>query len=142
MHAVLDWLDDLDQGWVMVLRSEPWQVPTEQDSDDGISDADERLSKEIEAELDDGRSLGLTRKSSVSGTEITRLKSLLLGGVSALEEWIQGPTAKESDVSGVAARLAQFGMQEAFECVFSNTMDELGAIGGYVAEPVSMEMDS
>ncbi|KAI6037074.1 hypothetical protein BKA83DRAFT_194621, partial [Pisolithus microcarpus] len=78
-RQLLDFMDDLDQAWVAVLRSQVWG-PDEGEGVDLIIPVDLMQS-------------GTTIQSaSVSQTERTRLRSLLLTGTAGLEEWLAGST--------------------------------------------------
>ncbi|KAF9792930.1 hypothetical protein BJ322DRAFT_1032164 [Thelephora terrestris] len=69
LSVLLDWLRDLDRGWLAVLRSRGWDLATRS----GTS-----------VQLPDG-----TRSTPLSQTERTRLKSMLVAGTEMLEEWIE-----------------------------------------------------
>ncbi len=108
----MDWLDDLDQAWLAVLQSQVW-------------DPKEGLGVDLVIDVD---SVAAGVKSSpLSQTERTRLRSLLLGGVETLEEWLFG---WESDDDSSGNILEATGLQTPFDEVFSRTLDELGWLGG------------
>jgi hypothetical protein len=69
LTILLDWLRDLDRGWLAVLRSQGWDLATRS----GTS-----------VQLPDG-----TCSTPLSQTERTRLKSMLVAGTEMLEEWIE-----------------------------------------------------
>ncbi|KAG7453140.1 uncharacterized protein BT62DRAFT_940510, partial [Guyanagaster necrorhizus] len=109
---LMDWLDDLDQAWLAVLQSQVW-------------DPKEGLGVDLVIDVD---SVAAGVKSSpLSQTERTRLRSLLLGGVETLEEWLFG---WEGDGDSSGNILESTGLQAAFDEVFSRTLDELGGLGG------------
>jgi hypothetical protein len=128
LTELTDWLDDLDQAWVCVIRREAW---------DAVK----------------GSGVPVTavnvKSSPMTVTERTRLKSLLLTAIERLDEWLERlppsnvrpvslssrdttPTS-EDDVSGpaesvvdVGTRLQELGLAEAFDDLFGRTLDELG----------------
>ncbi|KAL5528885.1 hypothetical protein ACEPAG_4859 [Sanghuangporus baumii] len=112
LKDLLDWLDELDKGWHAVLCSQAWDpsahdgvdvyVDFEPDSDHPLSDkpdVDEHLKSGSDVPQTDEdyspASLGRTT-SALSQTDRTRLRSLLLSGSSALEEWLEGIQAPPS----------------------------------------------
>lgn len=121
LPEVLDWLDDLDQAWLSVLQAQVWD-PAESAGVDLVIDADDAL-------------VGV-KSSPLSQTERTRLRSLLIGGAATLEEWLSGLQEKEVDVESMMSRM---GLQEAFDELFARTLDELGGLGGYVFEPITVD---
>ncbi|KAJ6606114.1 hypothetical protein DFH09DRAFT_896160 [Mycena vulgaris] len=123
---LLDWLDDLDQGWVCALQRRAW---------DPVRGAG---------------AVAAAAAGAVGQTERTRLRGLLLGGAAGLEEWLAQTGAggagiipeedeedeeedggeereKGEDVAGLLARL---GLQDGFDVLFAGTLEELGELGG------------
>ena len=130
LYNLLDFLDDLDQAWVAVLQGQVW---------DPSSGAGVDLVVPIDS------SSGLNVKSTPpSQTDVTRLRSLLIGGQSALEEWLgeerltQGGEGAEDDLS---ATLERMGLLDEFDELFSKTLDFLGGAGGVIVEPGSTVED-
>ena len=130
LYDLLDFLDDLDQAWVAVLQGQVW---------DPSSGAGVDLVVPIDS------SSGLNVKSTPpSQTDVTRLRSLLIGGQSALEEWLgeerltQGGEGEEDDLS---ATLERMGLLDEFDELFSKTLDFLGGAGGIIVEPGSTVED-
>ncbi|TFK65341.1 hypothetical protein BDN72DRAFT_845670 [Pluteus cervinus] len=131
MPRVVDWLDDLDQAWVAVLRSQVW------DMEDGVGvdvepegkNEEEMISVDTYDEIN-----GKAKKYPVSQTDITRLKSLLLAGVARLEEWVGGIGKGETGANDVETMMARMGVRDGLEDLFSSTWDELGEFAGYVLE--------
>ncbi|KAJ7348851.1 hypothetical protein DFH08DRAFT_697666 [Mycena albidolilacea] len=126
IQLLLDWLDDLDQAWLMVLQAQVW------DPENGPAD----LVMDAEAAATG------TRSSPVTQTERTRLRSLLIGGSATLEEWltVTRPTPgtileedeDEDDVGSlndVENMLEELGVQDGFDELFWRTLQELG-LGG------------
>ncbi|KAF7298373.1 ATP-dependent RNA helicase [Mycena kentingensis (nom. inval.)] len=114
IQTILNWLDDLDNSWVVVLQAQVWH------SDTGPADL------ELDAEL---LASGKIRVSPVTQTERTRLRSLLIGGSVALEEWVDAggllhcPVGDAEDEDGGT-------VQDAFQELFYRTLRELGELGG------------
>ncbi|KAF5369169.1 hypothetical protein D9615_009984 [Tricholomella constricta] len=120
LPEALDWLDDLDQAWLAVLQAQVWDPETGAGVDLFIDAAD--------------ASTGM-KSSPVSQTERTRLRSLLVGSSTVLEEWLESQMDREDD-EDVEAMLERLGLQAEFDDLFSRTLDYLGALGGVVVEPV------
>jgi len=118
LPEVIDWLDDLDQAWLSVLKSQVWD-PISRTGADVVVESGVPL-----------------RSSPMSQTERTRLYSLLVGGEASLEEWLVGTDADgEEDMRAV---LQRGGVQEGFDDLFSRTLVELGALVGAVSDPADM----
>ncbi|KAJ3966133.1 hypothetical protein EV361DRAFT_596353 [Lentinula raphanica] len=113
LPIAMDWLDDLDQSWAAVLQAQVWN-PTEGIGEDLIVDAG-----------DVARGI---KSTPMSQTERTRLKSLLLGGVATLEEWLEG---KPIGVNRQPAVVEEAGLND----IFSNTLEQLGDLGVVEIEP-------
>ncbi|CAL1703304.1 unnamed protein product [Somion occarium] len=122
LSQLLDWLNDLDRGWLAVLRSQTWD-PEEGTGRDIIVDTSE-----------DGQST--VRSTPMSQTERTRLRSLLISGTAKLEEWLE-----KLDTSGETydILLERLGLQQGFDDLFSNTLAEMGALGGSINVPEGMD---
>ncbi|KAF9265917.1 hypothetical protein L218DRAFT_986087, partial [Marasmius fiardii PR-910] len=101
---LVDWLDDLDQAWMVVLRLQVW------DPREGVG-----VAVDLPANSD-------LKSSPMSQTEKTRLKSLLLGGMEMLEEWVEGLSGDSSNVQGTETLT----VAEVFNDLFSRTSKELG----------------
>ena len=130
LQDLLDFLDDLDQAWVAVLQGQVW------DPSSGAG---------VDLVVPTDSSSGLNVKSTPpSQTDVTRLRSLLIGGQSALEEWLgeerltQGGEGEEDDLS---ATLERMGLLDEFDELFSKTLDFLGGLGGVIVEPGSTVED-
>ncbi|KAL0572542.1 hypothetical protein V5O48_009421 [Marasmius crinis-equi] len=106
LPVLADWLDDIDQAWVVVLRLQVW------DRNEGVG-----IAVDLPADSD-------LRSSPMNQTEKTRLKSLLVGGMEMLEEWIGILT--DGDVGGQDANSKTLTVPDAFNDVFSRTCKELG----------------
>ncbi|KAJ6457046.1 hypothetical protein C8R47DRAFT_995990 [Mycena vitilis] len=129
IQLLLDWLDDLDQAWLMVLQAQVW------DPENGPADL------VVYAEA---ASAGI-RSSPVTQTERTRLRSLLIAGSATLEEWLGGEhrrpaTIPEEDsededdeaLNDVQNMLEELGVQDGFDELFWRTLQELGLSGDVV----------
>ncbi|KAF7324462.1 hypothetical protein MSAN_01250500 [Mycena sanguinolenta] len=128
IENLLDWLDDLDQAWLMVLQAQVW------DPENGPADL------VIDAEA---AATG-TKSSPVTQTERTRLRSLLIGGSATLEEWLAGTrppqdTIPEEDeeedigpLNDVQDMLESLGVQDGFDELFYRTLQALGLSGDFI----------
>lgn len=117
----MDWLDDLDQSWAAVLQAQVWN-PSEGIGEDLIVDA--------------GDVVRGVKSTPMSQTERTRLKSLLLGGVATLEEWLEGKP--------IGVNRQAVDEEDGLNDIFSNTLEELGHLGLVAVEPeelCSMDLD-
>lgn len=96
----------------------------------------EGVGVDLVVDLDaDGMDVEAVRKvksSPVNETEKTRLRSLLLGGVETLEEWL------DAEGEGATSVLEGMGLKEQFNEVFSRSMDELGGFEGLRLERLSV----
>ncbi|ESK83757.1 hypothetical protein Moror_2075 [Moniliophthora roreri MCA 2997] len=112
LPTLLDWLDDLDQAWLVVLRLQVW-------------DPKEGAGVTVEIPGDSN-----VRSSPMSQTERTRLKSLLLSGMEMLEGWMECLDDRTADAdeeeSGMEDMLERLDVREGFNEVFSRTFRELG----------------
>ncbi|KAG6330034.1 hypothetical protein ID866_9054 [Astraeus odoratus] len=124
LQQLLDFLDDLDQAWVAVLRSQAW---------DPVSGEGVDLIVPVEHILP-----GTTPivSSSVSQTERTRLRSLLVTGTAGLEEWLTGSDMGREDGELILERA---GLLQEFNDLFSSTLAELGSLSGTSMDAVEME---
>ncbi|KAJ7063695.1 hypothetical protein C8F01DRAFT_1219657 [Mycena amicta] len=131
IQTLLDWLDDLDNSWIVILQAQVWHPET------GPEDL------ELDAEV---LASGRVKASPVTQTERTRLRSLLIGGSAALEEWVDAggllhcPVGEDDDDDGGT-------VQDAFEVLFHRTLKELGELGGVIVpvgpdEPVLCAMNT
>ncbi|KAL5533479.1 hypothetical protein ACEPAF_5255 [Sanghuangporus sanghuang] len=109
LKELLDWLDELDKGWHAVLCSQAWDTGAHDGVDVYEPDGDHLLSNksDVDEHLKPGSDLSQTDEdyspaslgstsSALSQTDRTRLRSLLLSGSSALEEWLEGIQAPPS----------------------------------------------
>ncbi|KAK7040275.1 hypothetical protein VNI00_009742 [Paramarasmius palmivorus] len=114
LPTLIDWLDDLDQAWLVVLRLQVW------DPKEGAG---------ITVELSTNSNV---RSSPITQTERTRLKSLLLGAVEMLEGWMECLDGRTADVDGdeeqgdMEGMLGRLEVRDGFNDVFSRTLRELG----------------
>ncbi len=76
------------------------------------------------------------RSSPPSQTDFTRLRSLLLGGEAALEDWMGaqreqgGDEAMLDESEDVSAMLDRLGLLDDFDSLFARTFGLLGELGG------------
>ncbi|KAJ7577367.1 hypothetical protein C8J56DRAFT_1007175 [Mycena floridula] len=123
MQELLEWLDDLDQAWLAVLRVQVWRPDSSgQEQMDSEDEDEERhgAGQGVDLVVDaDDVARGM-KSSPLSQTERTRLKSLIIGGISSLEEWV----AEEKPE--VVAEEDVVGLQQGFDELFALTLEELG----------------
>jgi hypothetical protein len=101
---LLQWLDMLDRGWLSVLCRRAW------DPVRGSVDLPEEL------EL-------LTRTPLPTQTDRTRVHSLLVTGIGALENWMEGKNEDEED--SLVHDMRRLGYQSAFDELFHRTLTKL-----------------
>lgn len=127
LQDLLDFLDDLDQACVAVLQGQVW-------------DPSSGAGVDLVVPIDSSN----VKSTPPSQTEVARLRSLLIGGQSALEEWLgeerltRGGEGEEDDLS---ATLERMGLLDEFDELFSKTLDFLGGLGGVIVEPGSTVED-
>ncbi|KAI0823860.1 hypothetical protein BC628DRAFT_1323874 [Trametes gibbosa] len=108
LPLLLAWLEDLDQAWLAVIRTQAW------DPDKCVG---------IDVELAPGACT-----TPMSQTERTRLRSLLIAGTDGIEEWLEGlDTRREGSVEETLQRL---GLEQSFNELFAGTLAEMGSLGG------------
>lgn len=124
----MEWLDDLDQAWVAVLQAQIWNPGPSSGPGRG-----EDLVVDVEDVIAGGGSI---KSTPMSITDRTRLKSLLLGGVTTLEEWLEGKPI------GVNRQFeADDDDDDGLNDIFSNTLEELGGLGVVALEPEECSMN-
>lgn len=118
LAQLLAWLDDLDKGWLAVLRSQAW-------------DPIVRTGTDVTLPADNSQ-----HSTPASQTDRTRLRSILVAGTSRMEEWLQ-----EIDMEGQSYELAleRLGLQQGFDELFSGTLAEMGSLTGSMNDPQGME---
>jgi hypothetical protein len=99
---LLQWLDMLDHGWLSVLCRHAW---------DPI-----RGGVEIPEEL-------LKRTPLPTQTDCTRVHSLLVTGIGALENWMEGKNENEED--NLVHDMRRLGYQSTFDELFHRTLTKL-----------------
>lgn len=125
LSDLLGFLDDLDQAWVTVLQSQIWDPRTGEP-------------KDLEVPADNVVADPKLKSTPMNQTERTRLRSLLVSGTTALEEWLgRLETEGTEEYQGALERL---GLQQGFDDLFARTLDEMGALGGSVLMPEPMEI--
>ncbi|KAI0927834.1 hypothetical protein AcW1_005253 [Taiwanofungus camphoratus] len=118
LAQLLAWLDDLDKGWLAVLRSQAWGPIV-------------RTGTDVTLPADNSQ-----HSTPASQTDRTRLRSILVAGTSRMEEWLQ-----EIDMEGQSYELAleRLGLQQGFDELFSGTLAEMGSLTGSMNDPQGME---
>jgi uncharacterized protein YjaG (DUF416 family) len=113
LAELLDVLDELDSGWLAVLRAQIWDMESRQGVD---------LILPAESNF---------RSAPISQTDRTRLRSLLILGTDKLEEWLEDvvPSAEENEATVVLERLD---VREKFDDLFHQTLAEMGELQGTV----------
>ena len=132
LRDLLEFLSELDQAWLAVMQSQVWDPSTAQAVDLVISvEDDSHASPNPPSALS-------VKSTPPSQTEVTRLRSLLFTGESALEEWLTNKKTWADDVDSddVSGMLEGMGLLEEFDSLFVRTLDFLGGFMGAVAEPV------
>ncbi|KAJ3480385.1 hypothetical protein NLI96_g8382 [Meripilus lineatus] len=130
LSQLLEWLGDLDNAWLAVLRSQTWDTETAQGVDLIIDQEGAAATPNI-------------RSTPMNQTERARLRSLLIGGTARMEEWLVNlgspSTTAETDSEGLDDMLERLGLQQGFDDLFSGTLSEMGSLGGSVNNPEGME---
>lgn len=107
---LLDMLDELDHGWLAVLRSQTWKV----ESREGVD-----LILPPNTHI---------RAAPISQTDRTRLRSLLLLGTNKLEQWLEEALLDSpEDHAGHPQTLEA---RQRFDDLFHNTLSEMGELQG------------
>lgn len=109
LPEVLDFLDDLDQAWVTVIRHEAWKPHDEEDSD---------------VDFDDIEQENVDRPSPLSQTDKVRLDSILMNASIILANWVAHRHQPEEPV----IPFGSFGELEGFGRLFANTLEELDEV--------------
>ena len=107
LPLLLDWLQDLDEGWLAALRSQGWDPATR---------------SRAMVRLPDG-----ARPGSLSQTERTRLKSVLVSATEMLEEWVELLQTRLGEEKMLDIKAALGGR---LEDLFSGTLTEMGFLRG------------
>lgn len=132
LPQLLDWLNDLDRGWVAVLRSQAWDADARRGVDVDVPGAPPG----DDLQPPDGEPATAAPTSPMSQTERTRLRSLLIAGTGRLEEWLVDVDGAGQDYAGV---LATMGLQQGFDDLFAGTLAEMGSLNGVMNVPGGME---
>ena len=124
LPQLLEWLDELDRGWLAVLRGQAWDPASHSGVDVSHSDHSESGA--------DAETQSVGGASSVSQTDRTRLRSILVGGTDRMEEWLADIDTTDQNFQ---AALETMGLQMGFNDLFSRTLAVMGSLDG------SMSMD-
>jgi hypothetical protein len=100
VDRLLDWLDDLDQAWIVVLRGDIW---------------DPNAHAEVPARA--------AKATLPNQTERTRLRSLLEGGKEALEDWLRG-----LETHGTDEEMKKLQIFESIDDLFIDVLEEMGDV--------------
>ena len=104
---LLEWLDMLDRGWLSVLCRRAW---------DSVRGEGVELPEE-----------SLEKTPLPTQTDCTRVHSLLITGVSTLENWIEGKDEDEED--SLIHDMRRLGHQSTFDELFRRTLTKLHEFG-------------
>ncbi len=104
---LLGWLDMLDRGWLSVFCREAWNPVR----GEGVGLPEELLEK----------------TPLPTQTDCTRVHSLLITGISALETWMEGKNDDEED--SLVHDMRRLGHQTTFDELFHRTLTKLHEIG-------------
>ena len=138
LPELLDWLDDLDRGWLAVLRSQVWDPTSKEGVDLQVSadlflnrdahDVNHSISEASSHSRLHAESNGAAPLTStpVSQTDRTRLRSLLMVGSDRLEDWMEGLHVEGA--VDVETALEILGLRERFEELFLLTLTEMGEL--------------
>ncbi|KIM49696.1 hypothetical protein M413DRAFT_59458 [Hebeloma cylindrosporum] len=137
LHDLIDFLDDIDQGWVAVLQGQVWD-PEAAEGVDLILPITAPGSSVANGSSSSNKPYKSTPPSQ---TDIARLRSLLFSGESALEEWLtneraEGNVGNMDEVDDISGMLQQMGLLDRFDSLFARTLDFLGGFGANVARNV------
>ena len=108
---LLQWLDMLDRGWLSVLCRYAW-------------DTKRGVELELPEEL-------LKRTPLPTQTDCTRVHSLLVAGISALENWMEGKNKgeDEGEEGNLIHDMRRLGYQGTFDELFHRTLTKLHELG-------------
>ena len=120
LQQLLDFLDDLDDAWLVVLNAQVWDPSTGTGVDLVIS---------VDM-IDPDRPI---RSTPVSQTERTRLHSLLVTGTAGLEEWLSRLTTPREDYQ---LALERAGVMQGFDDLFSKTLAGMGSLSEALIDPL------
>ncbi|KAF8874218.1 hypothetical protein CPB84DRAFT_1838890 [Gymnopilus junonius] len=127
LQDLIDFLDDLDQAWLSVLQGQVWDPETREGVD-------------LVVPVEEASTL---KSTPASQTDLTRLRSLLFTGQSALEEWLSSqrsqPDVRDTqadDLGDVSGMLSRMGLFHEFDSLFSRTLDFLGGFGENISRNI------
>ena len=102
------WLDELDKGWVAVMRNQVW------DAEEGVG-VDPILAPDAELPV-----------AAMSQTDCTRLRSILLQATGDFEIWLDN--LELEGASDFNEALERLGLSQQFDDMFFNTLNEMGEL--------------
>lgn len=111
LPELLEWLNELDRGWLAVLRAQGWDCDTQSGRDIILASSDTPIIS-----------------SPLNQTERARLRSLLISGTGNLEEWLLNLTGGGGE--DYEAALERLGLQQGFDELFNGTLAEMGSLAG------------
>ena len=104
---LLEWLDILDRGWISVLCRRVW---------DPVRGEGVGLREEL-----------LENTPHPTQTDRTRVHSLLIAGISTLENWLEGKNEDEED--SLVHDMQRLGHESTFDGLFHRTFPKLNELG-------------
>ncbi|KAH9978463.1 hypothetical protein BJV74DRAFT_780632, partial [Russula compacta] len=107
LSPLLEWLDMLDRGWLSVLCRQAW---------DPVRGEGVELPEEL-----------LEKTPLPTQTDRTRVHSLLITGISTLEDWREGKN--EDDEDSLVHDMRRLGHQNTFDDLFHRTLTKLHELG-------------
>jgi hypothetical protein len=102
---LLQWLETLDRGWLSVLCRHAWDPMR----GEGV---------ELPEQL-------LDKTPLPTQTDCTRVHSLLVTGISALENWMEGKNEDEDEEDNLVNDMRRLGHQNTFDELFHRSLNKL-----------------
>ncbi|KDQ59806.1 hypothetical protein JAAARDRAFT_126581 [Jaapia argillacea MUCL 33604] len=124
LAPLLQWMDELDRGWLAVIRGQGWNL----EEHTGFDIPPLPNIPSPNAEINPNPT---SPTSTMSQTERTRLRSLLITGTQTMEEWL---SALDTDGEDYTLGLERLGLQQGFDDLFFRTLSEIGGFEGSEVE--------
>ena len=105
LAPLLQWLEMLDRGWLSVLCRHAW---------DPVRGEGVELPEDL-----------LEKTTLLTQTDCTRLHSLLVTGISALENWMEGKNEDEDEEDNLVRDMRRLGYQSTFDDLFHRSLTKL-----------------
>jgi hypothetical protein len=114
LTPLLQWLDMLDRAWLSVLCRHTWDPMR----GEGV---------ELQEEL-------LEKTPLPTQTDCTRVHSLLVTGIGALENWMEGKNEDEGEEDNLVRDMRRLGYQSNFDELFYRTLTKLQELEPHEAD--------